>query len=54
MPSLVVSFSHSDTDIARTIEGIGGALEVYGKALQEGADKYLVGRPVKPVFRPRN
>ena len=54
MPSLVVSFSHSDADIARTIEGIGGALEVYGKALREGPDKYLVGRPVKPVFRPHN
>jgi glutamate-1-semialdehyde 2,1-aminomutase len=54
MPSLVISFSHSDADIAATIEGIGEALEVYGKALREGADKYLVGRPVKPVFRPRN
>jgi glutamate-1-semialdehyde 2,1-aminomutase len=54
MPSLVVSFSHSDEDIAKTVEGIGAALKVYRKALQEGADKYLVGRPVKPVFRARN
>ncbi len=54
MPSLVISFSHTEADIAKTIEGIGEALEIYGKALKEGADKYLVGRPVKPVFRPRN
>ena len=52
MPSLVISFSHTDADIAKTIEGIGEALEVYGKALREGAAKYLTGRPVKPVFRP--
>lgn len=54
MPSLVVSFSHTEADIARTVEAVGEALEVYGKALREGADKYLVGRPVKPVFRARN
>jgi glutamate-1-semialdehyde 2,1-aminomutase len=51
MPSLVVSFSHGDADIDRTIEGIAEALEVYRKALEEGVDKYLEGRPVKPVFR---
>jgi glutamate-1-semialdehyde 2,1-aminomutase len=51
MPSLVVSFSHTDADIARTIEGVTDALAVYRKALDEGVDKYLVGRPVKLVFR---
>ena len=54
MPSLVISFAHTEADILRTIDGVGEALEIYGKALREGADKYLVGRPVKPVFRPRN
>jgi glutamate-1-semialdehyde 2,1-aminomutase len=51
MPSLVVSFSHSDADIDLTIEGIGEALWVYRKAMEEGVEKYLVGRSVKPVFR---
>jgi glutamate-1-semialdehyde 2,1-aminomutase len=51
MPSLVVSFSHTDNDIDRTVEGIGEALWTYRKALNEGIEKYLVGRPVKPVFR---
>jgi glutamate-1-semialdehyde 2,1-aminomutase len=54
MPSLVVSFSHTDHDIDRTIEGIGEALHVYRRALDEGIEKYLVGRPVKPVFRASN
>jgi len=51
MPSLVVSYSHSDADINQTIEAIGEALVVYKKALEEGAEKYLVGRPVKPATR---
>jgi glutamate-1-semialdehyde 2,1-aminomutase len=51
MPSLVISFSHTDGDIERTVEGVGKALLVYRKALEDGVEKYLVGRPVKPVFR---
>jgi len=54
MPSLVVSYSHADSDIDRTIEGIGEALSVYRKALENGVEKYLIGRPVKPVFRKFN
>jgi glutamate-1-semialdehyde 2,1-aminomutase len=54
MPSLVVSFSHTDSDIDRTVAGIAEALEVYKKALEEGVERYLEGRPVKPVFRKYN
>jgi glutamate-1-semialdehyde 2,1-aminomutase len=54
MPSLVVSFSHSDADIDRTIEAIGEALQVYRRALDDGVERYLIGRPVKPVFRKFN
>ncbi len=50
-PSLVVSYSHSDKDIAETLEAIGEALYVYRRALEDGCQKYLTGRPVKPVFR---
>lgn len=52
--SLVVGYSHTDKDIDRTVEAIDGALGVYKKALNEGVEKYLVGRPVKPVFRRHN
>jgi glutamate-1-semialdehyde 2,1-aminomutase len=50
-PSLVVSYSHSDDDIDRTIEAIDGALGILRRALDDGPEPYLVGRPVKPVFR---
>lgn len=53
-PSLVVSFSHSDEDIDRTIDAVDGALAVYAKALADGVDRYLLGRPVKPVNRKYN
>ena len=50
-PSFVVSFSHSDADIERTAEAVHEALMIYRKALDEGIEKYLNGRPVKPVNR---
>lgn len=50
-PSFVVSFSHQDEDIDSTIDAVAESLVVYRKALDEGVSKYLVGRPVKPVFR---
>lgn len=53
-PSFVVSFSHADQDIDRTIEAVGEALLVYKNALSEGINKYLAGRPVKPVYRKFN
>jgi glutamate-1-semialdehyde 2,1-aminomutase len=50
-PSFVVSFSHSDEDIHRTAEAVDETLAIYRKALDEGVEKYLQGRPVKPVDR---
>jgi len=52
-PSLVVSYSHSNDDIDRTVEAIDGALGVYRRALEDGPEVHLVGRPVQPVFRKR-
>jgi glutamate-1-semialdehyde 2,1-aminomutase len=54
IPSLVVSFSHTDADIDRTIDAVGESLQVYRRALEDGVEKYLIGRPVKPVFRKFN
>jgi len=50
-PSFVVSYSHAEADIDRTVEAAAEALRVYRKALDEGPEGYLRGRPVKPVFR---
>jgi glutamate-1-semialdehyde 2,1-aminomutase len=50
-PSFVVSFSHTDADIDRTVEAVREALVVYRKALEDGGvDRYLEGPPVRPVF----
>jgi glutamate-1-semialdehyde 2,1-aminomutase len=51
-PSFVVSYSHTDGDIDLTIQAAAEALGVYRQALDNGVEKYLVGSPVKPVFRP--
>ncbi len=53
-PSFVVSFSHSDSDIDRTADAVYQAHVVYRKALEQGVEKYLEGRPVKPVNRKYN
>jgi glutamate-1-semialdehyde 2,1-aminomutase len=52
-PSLVVSYSHSDDDIDRTVDAIDGALGVYRQALEDGPEAHLFGRSVQPVFRRR-
>jgi len=53
-PSFVVSFSHTDADIERTAEAVFEAHTVYRQALDNGIEKYLAGRPVKPVNRRYN
>ncbi|MEQ1408306.1 glutamate-1-semialdehyde 2,1-aminomutase [Neorhizobium sp. Rsf11] len=50
-PSLVVSYTHMDDDIERTVGAIDGALGIYKKALEHGVEKYLIGRPSDVVFR---
>ncbi len=54
MPSLVVSLAHTDAVIDYTVEAVAEALTIYRKALDEGIEHYLVGRPVKPVLRTYN
>ncbi len=54
MPSLVVSYSHADEDLETTARAVDGALGIYRKALDDGAEKYLVGPPSKIVYRKFN
>jgi glutamate-1-semialdehyde 2,1-aminomutase len=51
MPSLVVNFSHRDEEVQQTVERVGAALEIYKRALDQGLETFLEGRPVQPVFR---
>ncbi|HUO24387.1 MAG TPA: glutamate-1-semialdehyde 2,1-aminomutase [Candidatus Aquilonibacter sp.] len=53
-PSFVVSYSHTDADLDRTAEAVYEAHAVYRRALDEGVEKYLKGRAVKPVNRKYN
>ena len=54
MPSLVVSYSHTDEDVDRTVDAVRGALKVYRQAMDAGAERFLVGRPSKIVYRRYN
>ena len=50
-PPFVVSHSHQDDDIDRTIDAVDGALAVYARAMAAGSvDGLLVGPPSHPVF----
>ncbi|WP_082520336.1 glutamate-1-semialdehyde 2,1-aminomutase [Rhizobium sp. Root482] len=53
-PSLVVSYTHENQDIERTIEAFDGAFAVYRRALDSGVAGQLVGRPSDVVFRKYN
>ena len=53
-PSLVVSYSHQDEDIDRTIDAFDAAMAIYVRALSDGVENYLVGSPSSPVFRTFN
>ncbi|HEX5656262.1 MAG TPA: glutamate-1-semialdehyde 2,1-aminomutase [Polyangiales bacterium] len=50
MPSLVVSYSHRDEDIDRTVDVVDQALAVYARALSDGVQGLLEGRPSRTVF----
>jgi glutamate-1-semialdehyde 2,1-aminomutase len=53
-PSFVVGAAHTDEDIGQTVDAVAEALLVYRNAIDDGVEKYLVGRPVQPVFRKYN
>jgi glutamate-1-semialdehyde 2,1-aminomutase len=53
-PSFVVSYSHTNADIDRTIDAVAEALIVYRRALEDGVEHHLMGGPTKHVFRKYN
>lgn len=54
MPWVALSYSHGDGEINYALGAIKHSLSVYRKALDDGIDKYLEGRAIKPVFRKWN
>jgi len=54
-PSLIVSYSHDDSDIDYTIEAIARAAAIYARAVENGGtDGLLVGSPTQSVYRRYN
>jgi len=54
MPWIALSLAHGSLELEKTFEAVEASLKVYARALEEGVEKYLVGEPVKPVFRKFN
>jgi glutamate-1-semialdehyde 2,1-aminomutase len=51
-PSFVVGTAPDDVAIDKSVDAVNGALMVYRQALEDGIERHLRGRSVKPVFRP--
>ena len=52
--AFVSCFSETGEDADFFVSAFDKSLEIYGRALDEGYEKYLSGPPVKPVFRKYN
>jgi glutamate-1-semialdehyde 2,1-aminomutase len=54
IPWIAISYAHGDKELELTKNALENTFEVYKKAVDEGFEKYLVGNPIKPVFRKYN
>lgn len=54
IPWVAVSLAHGEEELQITLSAAEEALKVYRQALTDGWEKYLIGPPVKPVFRSHN
>lgn len=54
MPWIALSYAHGDKELELTQKALEKTFEVYQKAVSEGYEKYLIGNPIKPVFRKFN
>lgn len=54
MPWIALSYAHGDKELKLTQKALEKTFEVYQKAVSEGYEKYLIGDPIKPVFRRYN
>jgi glutamate-1-semialdehyde aminotransferase len=45
------NYSHSEKEVDSILHAMDEACVIYKKGLDEGYEKYLVGEPIKPVFR---
>ncbi len=51
IPWIALSRAHGDSELNQTLEALREALKIYKMGLDKGFQRYLIGQPVKPVFR---
>lgn len=54
IPCIALSYSHGEKELGMTLNAVRNSLKVYKQALENGIEKYLKGRVIKPVFRKFN
>ncbi len=54
IPYISISYSHTEKELANTLDAINDTFNICRKALDEGYDRYLKSKIVKPVFRRYN
>ena len=54
IPWIALSYSHREMELELTLYAVKKSLAVYKQALENGIDKYLKGKVIKPVFRKYN
>ncbi len=54
MPWLAFSYRHGEEELRYTREALDAAMSVCAKGIRQGTDRFLVGPPIKPVFRRYN
>lgn len=54
MPWIALSYAHGDRELDMTLTAARAAFTTYALALVDGAEKYIKGRVIRPVFRKHN
>jgi glutamate-1-semialdehyde 2,1-aminomutase len=54
MPWISIAYRHNASILKKTLSAVDKSLYTYKKALKLGVNRYLKGRPIKPVFRRYN
>lgn len=54
MPWIALSLAHGDSELDQTLTAARAALKTCALALEDGVEKHLKGRAVRPVFRRHN
>ena len=54
IPWISVAYMHKEKELGITLDATREALKIYALALENGVEKYLKGKAIKPVFRKYN